>query len=185
MRILCKRLYSTPIKLNYIKQSSANGLSKSPFVILHGLFGSSRNWNTVSRLLSSKSGEDVYSLDLRNHGKSVPLKQGYPVSWDLMIKDLSQLLTDHSLSNINLIGHSLGGQLAMQSLFSGNTNIIDRTSKLIVVDISPRKLKFVGSSLEILLKALIEIEKEKYVSRLQAVEHLRNYESVGTFNVNF
>lgn len=91
-------------KLNY--RVLGNG---EPLMILHGLFGSLDNWATLGR----KWAEDftVYLMDLRNHGKSPHLdSHGYPE----MAKDIVEFFGDHGLRDVNLVGHSMGGKVAME-----------------------------------------------------------------------
>ncbi|GAB4355325.1 MAG: alpha/beta fold hydrolase [Gammaproteobacteria bacterium] len=99
-----------------------------PLVILHGLFGSGRNWATLSR----KLGEHfrVWSVDLRNHGDSPHSgEMGYPA----MAADLLALFERERFGQIPIIGHSMGGKVAMWFAL----NHPDRVAKLLVVDIAP------------------------------------------------
>lgn len=100
-----------------------------PLIILHGLLGSLDNWRVVSRRFAERY--QVYSLDLRNHGLSPHSEvMNYPV----MAQDLREFLDLHSLSSAFVLGHSMGGKVAMQLA----TNFPDRVAKLAVVDIAPR-----------------------------------------------
>ncbi|MCW8886645.1 MAG: alpha/beta fold hydrolase [Motiliproteus sp.] len=99
-----------------------------PLVILHGLFGSLDNWRGQVKALSEHY--QVYTVDLRNHGLS-PWSSGmdYPSIRD----DLVEFLDDHSLEQVLLLGHSMGGKAAMQLALDHPLRI----RKLIVVDIAP------------------------------------------------
>ncbi|PSR54827.1 alpha/beta hydrolase [Adhaeribacter arboris] len=101
----------------------------TPFVILHGLFGISDNWQTLAKYWSQKY--HVYLLDLRNHGRS---PQSTDFNYDLMVEDLSEFITEHNLVNPVIMGHSMGGKVAMNFALSHPNQV----SKLIVVDIAPR-----------------------------------------------
>jgi esterase len=97
-----------------------------PLVILHGLFGFSDNWQTHAKKLSSYY--RVILVDLRNHGHS-PWTDDF--SYQLMVDDVKELIDDLGIRKMHLIGHSMGGKVAM--LFAQqHTAILD---KLIVVDI--------------------------------------------------
>lgn len=97
-----------------------------PLVILHGLFGFSDNWQTHAKKLSSYY--RVILVDLRNHGHS-PWSDDF--SYQLMVDDVKELIEDLGIRKMHLIGHSMGGKVAM--LFAQqHTAILD---KLIVVDI--------------------------------------------------
>lgn len=96
-----------------------------PFVILHGLFGYSDNWQTHGKRLAEYY--RVIMVDLRNHGHS---DWSDDFSYELMVADLKELCTDLHLSEIILLGHSMGGKTAM--LFA--QHYPDLLEKLIVVD---------------------------------------------------
>lgn len=97
-------------------------------VILHGLFGMLDNWNTLAKNLSEDF--QVYILDQRNHGKSFHSSE---MSYDLMTSDLLVFLTEHDLDQINLVGHSMGGKVAMNFALK-HPEYVDR---LLIVDIAP------------------------------------------------
>jgi esterase len=97
-----------------------------PLVILHGLFGFSDNWQTHAKKLAAYY--RVVLVDLRNHGHS-PWSDEF--SYQLMVYDLKELVDDLGIQKMHLLGHSMGGKVAM--LFAQQyTKSID---KLLVVDI--------------------------------------------------
>ena len=100
-----------------------------PLILLHGLFGSSDNWGAVAKHFSQHY--QVISVDLRNHGKS-PHNESQ--SYTDMANDLLALCNALSLDRIHLLGHSLGGKVAMQFA----TSFPERVEKLIVVDMAMR-----------------------------------------------
>ena len=100
--------------------------SGQPMIILHGLFGFSDNWQTHAKKFADYY--RVILVDLRNHGHS---DWSDEFSYELMVKDLKELCDDLGLKNILLIGHSMGGKVAM--LFAQkHKELLD---KLVVVDI--------------------------------------------------
>jgi pimeloyl-ACP methyl ester carboxylesterase len=100
-----------------------------PLVILHGLFGFSDNWQTHAKKLSSYY--RIILVDLRNHGHS-PWSDEF--SYQLMADDLKELIDDLGIKKMHLLGHSMGGKVAM--LFAQqHTKSID---KLIAVDIGTK-----------------------------------------------
>jgi esterase len=101
-----------------------------PFIILHGLFGQSDNWNTLAKQISEE-GYEVYTVDQRNHGLSP-----HSTTWDYrsMSNDIEELMTDLRLEKCILLGHSMGGKTAIQFALEHST-LLD---KLIVADIAPR-----------------------------------------------
>lgn len=100
----------------------------SQLVILHGLFGSSANWRSIAARLSPR--REVFCLDLRNHGQS-PWQDD--MKYAAMGADVARFITDHRLHRPSLLGHSMGGKIAMT--LAQNQSI--ELAKLIVVDIAP------------------------------------------------
>jgi esterase len=131
-----------------------------PLVILHGVFGSSDNWFSVSKLLAED--HKVFLLDARNHGHS-PRSEEF--NYDVMSEDLKEFLEDHSIHGAVIMGHSMGGKTAMK--FASKYS--QMLSKLIVVDISPRYYKKHHDSI---LDGLKSIDLKQLSSRQQADEQL-------------
>lgn len=105
----------------------------TPILILHGLFGSSKNWVSVSYFLSHYS--KVYSLDLRNHGDS-PHSSEHSLS--AMAEDLKEFINDHGLKKVILLGHSMGGLVSMTFAL----RYPEMVENLIIQDIAPRDYEF-------------------------------------------
>ena len=80
-----------------------------PMVILHGLFGSSDNWFTQAKMLGEHY--HVYLLDQRNHGQS-PHSDVF--DYTLLAADLEKFLIDKNIKDPIIIGHSMGGNTALQ-----------------------------------------------------------------------
>lgn len=104
----------------------------SPLLILHGLYGSSDNWLTIAKELSSDF--CVHCIDLRNHGRS-PHSETH--NYTAMVEDIYQYIEKNRLEKTILLGHSMGGKVAM--LFT--LTYPDRIKKLIVADIAPKNYK--------------------------------------------
>jgi esterase len=100
----------------------------SPIVILHGLFGSSRNWRSIAKRLAVRY--HVYALDLRNHGGS-PWTDS--MSYPEMADDVRAFIERHDLAPVMMLGHSMGGKTAMW-LALEHPRLL---KALIVVDIAP------------------------------------------------
>lgn len=109
-----------------------------PLVILHGLFGSSKNWQSLAKQFSESF--SVYTVDLRNHGLSFHDDE---MNYSVMTDDVYKLLGSLGLSSCNLLGHSMGGKVAM-ILANNNPDII---SRLVVADIAPLAYKHDHNSL--------------------------------------
>ncbi len=104
-----------------------------PLIILHGLFGTLDNWQTIAKQLSDEF--TVFILDLPNHGRS-PHTEGV-FDYETMADALAEFLQNHWIYETRLIGHSMGGKLAMQFALSHP----DIVKKLVVVDIAPKLYK--------------------------------------------
>lgn len=98
-------------------------------VILHGLLGSSRNWMTIGKALAERF--DVHALDLRNHGLS---PHHSSMEWPELCADVAAHLDRENLGGVTLLGHSLGGKVAMRLACQEP----ERVGRLIVVDIAAK-----------------------------------------------
>ena len=101
-----------------------------PIIILHGLFGTLDNWQTIAKQLAENY--SVYLVDQRNHGRS-PHHDSF--DYQVMAEDLQQFMENNWLYEAHIIGHSMGGKTAMQFALE----YPDMISKLVVVDIAPKK----------------------------------------------
>ena len=99
-----------------------------PIIILHGLFGSSENWLTIAKKISTRF--TVYLPDQRNHGLS-PHDEIH--NYESMSDDLFELITELNLKKFFLAGHSMGGKTAMKFAMKWPEMI----QGLIIADISP------------------------------------------------
>ena len=109
--------------LNY--QSEGEG---EPLIILHGLFGSSRNWSSHAKKLAVDF--KVIRVDLRNHGESFHDQQ---MDYAAMADDLVNLMDELGIASAHFLGHSMGGKVAMMLCHK----FPQRVKKLIVADMAP------------------------------------------------
>jgi len=100
-----------------------------PLILLHGLFGSADNWGAIAKHFAQHY--QVISVDLRNHGRS---PHHASQSYADMADDLIRLCDSLTIDKIHLLGHSMGGKVAMQFA----TQFPSRMGKLIVVDMAIR-----------------------------------------------
>ncbi|MBO0735741.1 MAG: alpha/beta fold hydrolase [Alphaproteobacteria bacterium] len=100
----------------------------SPVAILHGLFGSGRNWQSIARQLAKR--HRVLAFDLRNHGAS-PWADG--MSYREMVDDLRASLRSRGIEHAAMLGHSMGGKVAMLAALLHPAEV----DRLVVVDIAP------------------------------------------------
>ena len=101
-----------------------------PLLIIHGFLGMSDNWKSLGSLYAAE-GFQVHMVDLRNHGKSFHSDE---FNYTVMSKDILEYCKHYNLTNVSIIGHSMGGKAAM--LFA--TTYPEMVEKLIVADIGPK-----------------------------------------------
>jgi pimeloyl-ACP methyl ester carboxylesterase len=104
------------------------GAGGAPVVLLHGLFGSAANFGLVQRRLAAR--HRVIALDLRNHGAS-PHAEG--MSYQAMAGDVLETLEALSALPCRLVGHSMGGKVAMMAALTAPAAV----ERLVVADIAP------------------------------------------------
>ena len=110
--------------LSYQEYGSSGG---TPVMIVHGLYGSGRNWSVIAKRLSAKA--HVITVDLRNHGHSPHTKtHSYPD----MAADLDALISQLG-GPVHVVGHSMGGKAAMALALTRPAQI----DRMIVADIAP------------------------------------------------
>lgn len=138
------------------------GEGKQPLVLLHGVLGSSRNWLTAGGELARAGTAHVLALDLRNHGKS---PHADAMGYDVMIADVLAWLDARGLGRVLLMGHSMGGKVAM-ALACRHP---ERVERLIVVDIAPRDYQSLAHRNE--FAAMNELDLRTISSRAEAEMH--------------
>lgn len=124
-----------------------------PLLILHGYFGMGDNWKTLGK----KFAEDyqVHLIDQRNHGRSFHSDE---FNYELMVEDLFNYIKHHGLGKVNLLGHSMGGKVAMFFAVKHPQLV----NKLLIADIGP---KFYPPHHETILTALESVDFSTIRSR--------------------
>jgi esterase len=136
----------------------------TPLVILHGFLGMSDNWKTLGTNYASEEFQ-VHMLDLRNHGRSF---HSDDFNYTIMVSDVLEYCKANALEKINIIGHSMGGKLAM--FFA--TQYPELVNKLIVADIGP---KYYSPHHTAILEGLNGVDFSQKPDRNQVDEILKNY----------
>ena len=146
-----------------ILNSKILGKASHSILILHGLFGSLDNWYSIGKKLSDDF--TVHLIDLTNHGKSYHANEH---NYELMSRDLYNYLNHHQIKKPSIIGHSMGGKVAMYFTIYYNQLI----KNLVVIDIAP---KIYNNEHENIINALSEISTINLESRKAAAVILNNY----------
>ena len=144
------------IQLNY--KSFGQG---PPLIIVHGLFGTLDNWQTIAKQFSTSY--SVFLIDQRNHGRS-PHVDGL-FNYKILAEDLKEFMEQNWIYKASLIGHSMGGKTILQ-FAAEYPEMID---KMVVVDIGP---KIYEGGHEIVLEALAAVPIETLADRQQAEQIL-------------
>lgn len=104
-----------------------------PLLIIHGYLGMSDNWKTLAGQYVA-AGFQTHAIDMRNHGKSFHSDE---FTYAAMVKDLVEYINHYGLTKVDIIGHSMGGKVAM--FFAVQyPQLVD---KLVVADIGPKYYK--------------------------------------------
>ena len=98
--------------------------------VLHGLYGRGKNWRSFAKKISENEKTTVITVDLRNHGENIFKKN---MSYTLMMEDIIHLFNYLKINKTNLLGHSMGGKLAMLITILQPNYV----NKLIIADIAP------------------------------------------------
>lgn len=104
--------------------------SDQVLIIMHGMMGSKSNWNSLSKVLHTKTTWKVIAVDARNHGDS-PHTQEH--TYEHLVEDIRHLMNHLEIKKASFIGHSMGGRAMMMAALK-YPELVD---KLVVVDISP------------------------------------------------
>jgi len=135
-----------------------------PLIVLHGFLGTSDNWLRLAKFWADR-GYEVHLVDLRNHGKSF---------WDdefnleVLKEDLQNYIEFHKLKQPHIVGHSLGGKIAMADAVENRSN----RGKYIIADISPR---YYPPHHQYIFEAVKKIHPRALKSRAEAADLLSRH----------
>ncbi|TPD65557.1 alpha/beta fold hydrolase [Flavobacterium microcysteis] len=137
-----------------------------PLLILHGFLGMSDNWKTFAGQIAAE-GFQLHILDLRNHGRSF---HSDVFTYEAMVKDVFEYCEEQGLDKVSILGHSMGGKVAM--FFA--TTYPEKVEKLIVADIGP---KYYRPHHQDILAGLNAVDLSQKPDRSQVEEILKEYVS--------
>ena len=150
------------MSLHFLEFGAEHSAESPPIIIVHGLFGSSINWRGIARQLSTQY--RVFAIDQRNHGQSPHTDS---MTYDDMVSDLHQFITEQGLEKVYLCGHSMGGKTAM--LFA--IKFPSLVEKMVVLDIAPVSY---SHSYNGFLDTLMAIDLQQIKSRSEADKLAQN-----------
>lgn len=98
------------VDLAYKIHGKPASVDSTPIVLLHGLLGSKKNWDSMSKRIASATQKTVIAADARNHGES-PHNDSH--DYLDLASDVSELMNKLTITNAIVIGHSMGGRTGM------------------------------------------------------------------------
>ncbi|NWN92826.1 alpha/beta fold hydrolase [Marinobacter adhaerens] len=135
----------------------------APLILLHGVFGSLENLGGIARQLQDEW--QIHALDQRNHGSSF---HSDTMDYPSMAADVLAYMDEQGLDKASLLGHSMGGKVAMQVALKAP----ERVANLIVADISPVSYK---PRHDAILEGLKQVDLTHVRSRRDADEQLAEF----------
>lgn len=149
--------------LNFSVRKSESSTVHSPVLLIHGLFGGLENLNALAKHLQGSF--DVISVDVRNHGASFHSPE---ISYPLMAQDVIDVLNHLNIEKVSIVGHSMGGKIAMQIALHFPQYI----DKLVIADIAPVNYEHSHATI---IEGLRSIPLQKITNRKEADIQLAKY----------
>jgi len=151
------------VPLNY-QISTLSVQTSVPIVLLHGLFGKQDNLGLLKQALQSQ--HRIISVDLRNHGASM---WHADMNYQVMSDDILNLLTELNINTAHLLGHSMGGKVAMALALQAP----EKVASLVVADIAP--VTYTAQRHEAVFLALNAVNEAAVTSRKEADVIMSSY----------
>ena len=151
------------MQLHYQYQAHSITSAKT-LVFIHGLFGSLTNLGMLARALQQDY--TTLQIDVRNHGLSPHADQH---DYDVLAQDVLETLDHLNIENFSVIGHSMGGKIAMRLAALAPK----RLEKLVVLDITP--IASTDYHHNKIFQAIIAVEEAKVSTRQQATTIMQQY----------
>jgi len=142
----------------------AQHATQTPVVLIHGLFGSIGNLGIIARSLQDN--RDTIQVDVRNHGHSAHSNE---MNYAALAQDILETLDHLQIGQFSVIGHSMGGKIAMQLAEVA----ADRLEQLVVLDMAP--YAYQENHHDQIFQALLAVQDAQAESRQQATEIMNQY----------
>lgn len=130
---------SDPVDLSYSSFQQHGKSDNQPLVMIHGMFGAKKNFESLAKAFSMNTNRQVITVDVRNHGNSPHVAE---MDYHSMVGDMERLLQNLGIDKAITLGHSMGGKIAMVMALT-KPHLV---SKLIVEDVSPTVSRLGGST---------------------------------------
>ncbi|MDQ9021396.1 alpha/beta fold hydrolase [Acinetobacter sichuanensis] len=150
--------------LNYQWHQPENDQQRTPLVLIHGLFGSLSNLGGIARALYATHA--VLQIDVRNHGQSPHSSE---MNYQVMAQDILETLDHLNIQQFSVIGHSMGGKVAMKL----TELAVERLEQLVILDIAP--FAYQENHHDQIFKALFAVKNAAIQSRKEATEIMREF----------
>ena len=135
-----------------------------PLVVMHGFLGMADNWISLGRRWAAE-GFEVHLLDLRNHGKSFWDDR---FDYEVLTEDLARYIAHHRLDEPHILGHSLGGKIAMWDAIQNRPG----RGRYVILDIAPR---YYPPRHGFIFEAFKQVDPARYRSREEVEKALAPY----------
>ena len=142
-----------------------------PLLLIHGLFGSIGNLGVIARAFQEHY--DVIQVDVRNHGQSAHTDQ---MDYRAMAQDIVETLDHLGVEHVSVIGHSMGGKIAMAFADLAPT----RLKQLVVLDMAP--YAYQENHHDEIFKALFAVKDAHPESRKDATTIMQQFIKVPMVN---
>lgn len=155
------------MRLNVLIAEPTGAPAAPPLVIVHGLFGSARNWGALAKRIAQghvAGPRKVIAVDLRNHGDS-PWDDD--ATYPALAADLADTIRAEIDGPADVLGHSMGGKAAMLLALTASALI----NRLIVADIAP--VTYTGHSHSPYIDAMLGVDLSGVARRSQADAQLQ------------
>ena len=152
------------MKLNARLQTAQQSTRHSPIVLIHGLFGSLDNLGVLARDLGQE--HSLLQIDLRNHGLS---PRSPEMNYAAMAQDVVETLDEYGFEKAIIIGHSMGGKVAMALTAIAP----ERIDKLVLIDIAP--VDYQVRRHDEIFSAINAVTTAEVKTRQQAATVMRQY----------
>jgi esterase len=116
--------------INFSKIAAKTDIGAKPWVFLHGLLGSQTNYKKICKNRKISGVNDIYLVDMRNHGGSF---HSDDTSVESMALDVGQFIDDLELGCVNILGHSLGGKVSLELSLTAP----EKLNSMVLVDVGP------------------------------------------------